>query len=252
MAVSADLTGKIALVTGATSGLGWRFAEVLARNGARVVITGRRLDRLETLREEIEAAGGTALAIALDVCDLASIEACVATAENKLGPIDILVNNSGVGEPAPATDITEALYDRVMNTNAKGAFFVAQAVGKQMIAHKIEGRIINIASMAAHKVLAGLSVYCMSKAAVAHMTRALAKEWARFGINVNAICPGYIDTEINHAFWETEQGKGRIAAMPRRRVGVPADLDAALLMLAAPEARFITGAMIDVEDAQSL
>ena len=252
MAINADLTNKIALITGATSGLGQRFAEVLAANGAKVVITGRRVERLEVLKADIEKDGGTALALSLDVLDLTSIEACVATVEEKLGPIDILVNNSGIGDPAPATEITEALYDRVMDTNAKGAFFVAQAVGKQMIAHKIEGRIINIASIAAHKVLPGLSVYSMSKAAVAHMTRALAKEWARFGINVNAICPGYIDTEINHEFWSTDRGKGMIASMPRRRVGVPSDLDAAILMLAATEARFITGAMIDVEDAQTL
>lgn len=248
-----DLNGKVALVTGATSGLGARFAEVLAANGAKVVITGRRVDRLADLKAKIEAAGGEALALPLDVLDNGSIAKCVAGAIEEMGQIDILLNNSGVGDPGMATDFSEDKYDRVMGTNAKGAFFVAQAVANHMIEKQIEGRIINIASMAATNVIGGLSVYCMSKAACLHMTHALALEWARYGINVNAICPGYIRTEINDAHWETEAGKKAIARMPRRRVGDPSDLDGIMLLFASDkEGRFITGASLDVADGQTL
>jgi NAD(P)-dependent dehydrogenase (short-subunit alcohol dehydrogenase family) len=242
------LDGKHALVTGASSGLGWRFAATLAAAGARVSIAARRTDRLEALRAEIERAGGRAHAVALDVTSVASVRAGVAAAEAALGPLDILVNNSGVSVTKRAGEVEEADYDFVMDTNAKGAFFVAQAAGRAMIAAKRPGRIINIASAAGLRVLGQLSVYCMSKAAVIHLTRALALEWGRYGINVNALCPGYIETEINREYWETDGGRKLIAMLPRRRVGKPEDLDGLLVLLASEHSGFVNGAVITADD----
>jgi NAD(P)-dependent dehydrogenase (short-subunit alcohol dehydrogenase family) len=192
----------------------------------------------------------------LDVTDHASIKAGVAHAETEVGPIDILVNNSGVSTTQRLQDVGEEDYDFIFNTNAKGAFFVAQEVGKRMLARArgtapgtfTGGRIINIASMAGLRVLPQIGVYCMSKAAVVQMTKAMALEWGKFGINVNAICPGYIDTEINHHHWETEQGKKLVQMLPRKRVGKPEDLDALLVMLASGESHFVNGAVIAADD----
>jgi NAD(P)-dependent dehydrogenase (short-subunit alcohol dehydrogenase family) len=242
------LDGKHALVTGASSGLGWRFATALAEAGARVTLAARRTDRLEALKTGIEGAGGRAHAVGVDVTDVASVRAGVAAAEAALGPLDILVNNSGVSVTKRAGDVEEADYDAVMDTNAKGAFFVAQAAGRAMIAAQRPGRIINIASAAGLRVLGQLSVYCMSKAAVIHMTRALALEWGRYGINVNALCPGYIETEINRDYWRTDAGKKLLGMLPRRRVGKPEDLDGLLLLLASERSGFVNGAVIAADD----
>ncbi len=246
------LDGKNALVTGASSGLGRRFASVLAAAGARVAIAARRTDRLATLQAEIERAGGRAHTVALDVTDVAAVRAGVAAAAAALGPLDILVNNSGVSVTKRAGEMEEADYDFVMDTNAKGAFFVAQAAGRAMIAAGRPGRIINIASAAGLRVLGHLSVYCMSKAAVIHMTRALALEWGRYGINVNALCPGYIATEINRDYWDTDGGKKLIGMLPRRRVGQPEDLDGLLLLLASEHSGFVNGAVIAADDGLTL
>jgi NAD(P)-dependent dehydrogenase (short-subunit alcohol dehydrogenase family) len=242
------LDGKTALVTGASSGLGWRFAHVLAQAGAGVAIAARRTERLEALKREIEQAGGRAHPLAIDVTDVGSVRAGVAAAQAALGPLDILVNNSGVSVTKRAGEVEEADYDFVMDTNAKGAFFVAQAAGRSMIAAKRPGRIVNIASAAGLRALGQLSVYCMSKAAVIHMTRALALEWGRYGINVNALCPGYIETEINRDYWQTEGGRKLIAMLPRRRVGKPEDLDGLLLLLAGEHSGFVNGAIIAADD----
>ena len=242
------LDGKTALVTGASSGLGARFATVLAGAGARVALAARRTDRLAALAREIGAAGGAAHAVAMDVTDVASVRGAVADAERALGPIDILVNNSGVSVTKPLADVEPADYDYVMDTNAKGMFFVAQAVGRSMIAGRRPGRIVNIASVAGLRVLGQLSVYCMSKAAVVQLTRSLALEWGRHGINANALCPGYIETEINRDYWQTEGGKKLVAMLPRRRVGKPEDLDALLLVLASDAAGFVNGAVIAADD----
>jgi NAD(P)-dependent dehydrogenase (short-subunit alcohol dehydrogenase family) len=246
------LDGKNALVTGASSGLGRRFATTLAAAGARVAVAARRADRLETLTAEIERAGGRAHTVALDVTDVASVRAGVAAAAAAFGPLDILVNNSGVSVTKRALELEEADYDFVMDTNAKGAFFVAQAAGRAMIAAGRPGRIINIASAAGLRVLGHLSVYCMSKAAVIHMTRALALEWGRYGINVNALCPGYIATEINRDYWDTDGGKKLIGMLPRRRVGQPEDLDGLLLLLASEHSGFVNGAVIAADDGLTL
>jgi NAD(P)-dependent dehydrogenase (short-subunit alcohol dehydrogenase family) len=246
------LEGKTALVTGASSGLGWRFATVLAQAGAHVAIAARRTDRLEALRDEIRAGGGRAHPVAIDVTDVASVRGGVASAQAAIGPLDILVNNSGVSATARATEVEEADYDTVMDTNAKGAFFVAQAAGRAMIAAKRPGRIVNIASAAGLRALGQLSVYCMSKAAVIHMTRALALEWGRFGINVNALCPGYIETEINREYWRTEGGQKLVNLLPRRRIGKPEDLDGLLLLLASEQSGFVNGAVIAADDGLTL
>jgi NAD(P)-dependent dehydrogenase (short-subunit alcohol dehydrogenase family) len=257
VATSFDLTGKTAFVTGASSGLGARFARVLAANGAQVVLASRRVERLKELRAEIEADGGAAHVVALDVTSPDSIRAAVAHAETEAGPIDILVNNSGVTTTQRLVDVTPEDYDFVFGTNTRGAFFVAQEVAKRMIARARgsandasprQARIINIASMAGLKVLAQIGIYCMSKAAVVQMTKAMALEWGRFNINVNAICPGYIVTEINEQHWETEAGQRLIQMLPRKRVGKPEDLDGLLLLLAHDQSNFINGAVIAADD----
>jgi NAD(P)-dependent dehydrogenase (short-subunit alcohol dehydrogenase family) len=255
-----DLSGRVALVTGASSGLGAQFARVLARAGAGVVLAGRRVERLKTLRAEIESEGGDAHVVALDVTDNVSIRSAVAHAETEMGTLDILINNSGVTTTQKLTDVTEEDYDYIFDTNTRGAFFVAQEVGKRMLARAkgaapgtfTGGRIVNIASMAGLRVLGQIGVYCMSKAAVIHMTRAMALEWGRYDINVNAICPGYFDTEMNHHQWQTEHGKRLVDMLPRKRVGSPEDLDTVLLMLCAKESRFVNGAVIQADDGYAL
>jgi NAD(P)-dependent dehydrogenase (short-subunit alcohol dehydrogenase family) len=257
MATTFDLSGKTALVTGASSGLGARFARVLAENGARVVLASRRVERLKELRAEIEASGGSACVVQLDVTDPESIAGAVLVAEEEAGPIDVLVNNSGVSTTQRLIDVTTEDFDFTFDTNVKGAFFVAQAVGRRMIerakavadpAHMPRGRIINIASLAGLRVVAQIGVYCMSKAAVIHMTRAMAHEWGRFNINVNAICPGYIRTEINEHHWDTEGGRKLIQMLPRKRLGQPEDLDGILLLLASDESDFVNAAIISADD----
>jgi NAD(P)-dependent dehydrogenase (short-subunit alcohol dehydrogenase family) len=251
-----DLSGRVALVTGASSGLGAQFARTLCKAGAAVVLAARRVERLKALRAELEAAGGDAHMVTLDVTDHRAIKAAVAHAETEMGSIDILVNNSGVSVPNKLVDVGLEDYDYIMNTNTRGAFFVAQEVAKRMIARArgaapgtfTGGRIVNVASMAGLKVLGQLGVYSMSKAAVVHMTRAMALEWGRYGINVNALCPGYIDTEINHHYWQTEGGQKLMAMLPRRRVGAPQDLDTALMMLCANESHFVNGAVLAADD----
>lgn len=256
MSYQIDLSGRVAFVTGASGGLGAQFARTLAASGAGVVLAARRIERLKTLRAEIESLGGDAHVVALDVTDPDSIKAAVAHAETEMGTIDILVNNSGVSTTQKLTDVTPDDFDYVMGTNTRGAFFVAQEVAKRMIARSrgaapgtfTGGRIVNVASMAGLKVLSQIGVYCMSKAAVVHMTRAMALEWGRYGINVNAICPGYIDTEINHHHWQTEAGQKLVQMLPRKRVGEPRDLDAVLMMLCANESHFVNGAVIAADD----
>lgn len=257
MGIETSLEGKVALVTGASSGLGAQFAKVLAQAGAQVVLASRRVDRLKELRAEIEAEGGAAHVVALNVTDYASIKAAVAHAETEAGPIDILVNNSGVSTTQRLIDVTPEDYAFVMDTNQRGAFFVAQEAGKRMIARakgepKKQHRIINVASVAGLRVLQQIGIYCMSKAAVVHMTRSMAVEWGRYGINVNAICPGYIGTELNAEHFKTEQGQALINMLPRKRLGTPEDLDGLLLLLASDESRFINGAIITADDGMSV
>ena len=256
MSYSIDLSGRVAFVTGASGGLGAEFARTLARAGAGVVLASRRIEKLKDLRARIEGEGGDAHVVECDVTDVQSIKGAVAHAETEMGSIDILINNSGVSTTQRIQDVTEDDYDFIFNTNVKGAFFVAQEVGKRMLARAkgalpgtfAGARIINIASMAGLTELPQSGAYCMSKAAVVQMTRAMALEWGKFGINTNAICPGYIDTEINHHHWQTEQGQKLVNMLPRKRVGSPEDLDALLVMLASDQSHFINGAVIAADD----
>ena len=260
MAYTIDLSGRVALVTGASSGLGAQFARALAQAGAAVVLASRRVDKLKALRAHIEGEGGDAHVMELDVTDRHSIKAAVAHAETEVGSIDILVNNSGVSTTQRIQDVTEGDFDYIFDTNVRGAFFMAQEVGKRMLARAqgtapgsfTGGRIINIASMAGLKVLPQIGAYCMSKAAVIQMTKAMALEWGKHGINVNAICPGYIDTEINHHHWQTEQGQKLVKMLPRKRVGKPEDLDALVVLLASAQSHFVNGAIIAADDGFAL
>lgn len=239
-----DIAGKVALVTGASSGLGIRFARVLAAHGARVAIAARRLDRLEALAGEI---GGAAFA--LDVTDVAAIAATVAAVEARLGAIAILVNNAGISRPARTEDVTEADYDAVLATNLKGPFFVAQAVARRMVAANIEGRIVNIASVAGLRPIGQLATYSISKAALIMMTKSMARDFGRHGIGVHALCPGYIETDINRDWLAAPAGEKLRALQPRRRFGVPEDLDAALLLLCAgAPGRFLNGTILAADD----
>lgn len=256
MAYSIDLSGRVAFITGASSGLGAQFARTLASAGAAVVLASRRVEKLKDLRAIIDSEGGDARVIELDVTDHDSIKSAVAHAETEVGSIDILVNNSGVSTTQRIQDVSPDDFDYMFDTNVKGAFFVAQEVGKRMLARArgsapgsyTGGRIINIASMAGLRVLPQIGVYCMSKSAVVQMTKAMALEWGKYGINVNAICPGYVDTEINHNHWNTEAGQKLVQMLPRKRVGQPQDLDALIVMLCSDQSHFINGAVIAADD----
>jgi NAD(P)-dependent dehydrogenase (short-subunit alcohol dehydrogenase family) len=257
MGIEVNFEGKIALITGASSGLGARFAKVLAQAGAQVVLAARRVERLKELRAEIEAEGGAAHMVQLDVSDYASIKSAIAHAETEAGPIDILINNAGVGLRKRLVDITPDDYAYMMDVNQRGAFFVAQEAAKRMIARakgdpKHQHRIVNIASTAGLRVFAQNGVYCMSKAAVITMTKSMALEWGKYGINVNAICPGFIFTEINQKFFDSEDGREMMNKLPRQRVGQPEDLDGLLLLLAAEESRYINGAVVSADDGMSV
>ena len=245
-----NLAGKVALVTGASSGLGRQAALALAGAGAKVAVSARRVDRLDALVAEIANAGGQAMAFDLDVRDIATIDGVVGAVEAAMGPINILVNNAGVSVVKRPENFTLEDYDYVQETNVKGPFFLAQAVGRGMIKRGQGGKIINISSMMALRVLGKLALYAMSKAAIAQMSKQLALEWARHDIQVNAICPGYIETEMNADHWRTPAGRGMIEAMPRRRIGTPEVMDGLLLLLASSQSDYMTGTLIPVDDGQ--
>lgn len=238
-----DLSGRTALVTGASSGLGAHFAGVLAAHGAAVILAARRVEALEQVAAAIRAAGGTATAAALDVCDPASIAAL----EPALAGLDILVNNAGVVREAPALDQTEADWDAVIDTNLKGCFLMAQAAARAFRGHGRGGQIINIASILGLRQAGMVLPYAVAKAGLIQMTKALALEWARYGIQVNAIAPGYVETELNSAFWASPAGEAMLRRIPQRRLGQLADLEAPLLMLAAGSSAYMTGAILAVD-----
>lgn len=250
------LEGKVALVTGASGGLGGHFARRLAEAGAEVVLAARRLAQVEAGAAQIVADGGKAHARMLDVADVSQIGPLFEEVGATVGPVSILINNAGVGGEGRALDLTPEAWDQAFDVNVRGVFFCAQAAARQMIAANLAarggGRIVNIASIAAHTVLPGLSAYNASKAAVGMLTKALAREWARHHIAVNALCPGYVETDINSDWFATEGGQKQIRGFPRRRLMEAADLDAALLMLSGPAASAITGTLVTVDDGQSL
>jgi NAD(P)-dependent dehydrogenase (short-subunit alcohol dehydrogenase family) len=250
------LEGRMAVVTGAGSGLGRRFAEVMVGAGAAVALMGRRADRLETERVRLEALGGRVAAIPLDVVKAADIGPALDEAERRLGPLSVMVNNAGVGGDGMALEMTVERFDAAFAVNARGVYFGSLEAARRMMANGEaaagRARIINIASIAATTVLPGLSVYCASKAAVAMMTKSLAREWARQLIGVNAICPGYIETEINADWFATDGGRQQIRGFPRRRLIGEDALDETLLMLAGPAGGAITGSLFTIDDGQSL
>ncbi len=245
-----DLSGQTALVTGASSGLGHRFAQVLAGAGARVALAGRRSDRLETLATQIRDAGGEAHALKLDMADPAALPVAVAEVENELGLVTILINNAGVPDAQLATKMPLELIDQVLNVNVRGPFILAREVAARLIKAGRPGRIINIASVAAfHYASPGASLYSVSKAAVVRMTEVLAVEWSAARINVNCIAPGAFDTEMMDGM-RSRIGDDFIAQFPRKRLGHPAQLDSTLLYLASPSSDAVTGTVIRVDDGQ--
>lgn len=247
MTIFADLAGRAALVTGASGGLGLHFAGVLARSGVRVALAARRRESLDRACAAIRAAGGEAIALPLDVTDAASVQAAVSDAANAFGGLDILVNNAGVTASAPALDLTEQDWDRVLDTNLKGCFLVARAAGRIMRDQGRGGAIVNIASILGHRVAGQLSAYAASKAALVHLTRGLALELARHDIRVNALCPGYVETDLNQEFFAGSAGQALVRRIPMRRLGRLRDLDAPLLLLCSDAGAFMTGAAIPVD-----
>lgn len=242
-----DVKGKVALVTGASSGLGDNFARVLAAEGASVVVAARRTDRLEKLVADVTKAGGKALAITMDVSDPASVEKGIASVVSQAGAPDIVVNNAGVAQAKPSIDLTEADWRSVLDTNLDGVWRVATHSARAMVAAKKGGSIINIASVLGLRVATQLLAYATAKAAVVQMTEALALEWARHKIRVNAIAPGYIETEMNRGFFNTEAGQAVVKRVPQRRIGDPSVLDGALLLLASDASSYMTGSTVVVD-----
>ncbi|MET0391277.1 MAG: glucose 1-dehydrogenase [Polyangiales bacterium] len=242
-----DLVGKTAFITGASGGLGQRFATVLAEHGVNVAIAARRLDALSTLADQLRTPQRAALPIQLDVTDAGSIRSAVATAVRELGRIDILVNNSGVTVSKPILEQTEADWDHVLDTNLKGAFLMATEVGRHMRDSGRGGSIINIASVLALRQASHIGPYAASKAGLSQLTKQLALELARHQIRVNALAPGYLLTDINREFFGTEPGKQMIKRIPQRRLGELGDLDGPLLLLASDASRYMTGAVVPVD-----
>ena len=238
-----DLSGKVALVTGASSGLGAHFAHCLGDAGASVVLAARRADRLESLQAELAKKGVTAKAVDLDVQSAESVTAALEAA----GPLDVVVNNAGISIVKPALEMPEKDWDAVVDTNLRGAWLVAQGAAKRWAAEKRPGSIVNIASILGLRTIGQVAPYNASKAGLIHLTQALAMEWARYKIRVNAICPGYIETEMNSAFWKTPGGQRLIDRIPQRRIGQPEHLDGALLLLASEAGDFMTGSTITVD-----
>ena len=244
-----DLHGRTALVTGASAGFGRHFAKTLANAGAAVVVAARRRDLLEQLVGEILATGGRATAVDMDVTDGESIAAAFAGAP---GPIDVVVNNAGISIVRPPLDLDEADWDAVVNTNLRGAWLVAQAAARAIVAAKRPGRIVNIASIVGLRPLGHLAPYAAAKAGLIHLTRTLAMEWARHDIQVNAIAPGYVETDLNREFWDSPAGRRLVERIPQRRLGRLTDLDGPLLLLASDAGAFMTGSVLVVDGGHTV
>ncbi len=238
-----DLTGLRALVTGASSGFGAHFAMTLAGAGAHVILAARRADRLAALTTQIEGAGGSAEALALDVADAAAVGA----AFERTGAVDIIVNNAGVAGASRALETSPEEWRWTYGVNVDGLFFVARAGAQKLLEAGRGGSIINIASITSFRPPAGSAAYASSKAAVAHLTKCLALDWARHDIRVNALAPGYFETDINRDFLASAYGQTMIRRIPQRRTGEMADLDGPLLLLASPASAYMTGTVIPVD-----
>lgn len=244
-----DLTGQTALVTGTTSGLGWRFATVLAKAGARVALTGRRTEKLEALAKEIRAAGGECAAFRLDMTDMDNVKGVVQEAEDALGTVSILVNNAGIPDAQRAHKMEQELIDAVFDTNLRGPYVLSCEVARRLIAAKLPGRMVNISSVGGFNYGGGgAALYSITKAGIARMSEVLAVEWAKYNINVNCIAPGAFSSEMMDGM------VSRIGefykATPRQRLCDPAQLDSTLLYLCAPSSECVTGSIIKVDDGQ--
>jgi NAD(P)-dependent dehydrogenase (short-subunit alcohol dehydrogenase family) len=250
-----DLSNEIAIVTGATSGLGWRFAKLLSAQGAKVAIAGRRVERLDALAKEIAEAGGTALCVPTDMSDMAQVESLTAIVEDQLGLPTILINNAGIADGQLATKLDVAFIEQLVAVNLTGPFLLAREVAKRLIKTKTPGRIVNIASIAAYSYDGnGAALYSTSKGAIARMTETLAVEWAKFPINVNAIAPGIVKSEMTDFMAQRmqagEQAEDFAAQLKRGRVPTPEFLDSTLLFLLDPKSHAVTGTVIKVDDGQ--
>lgn len=246
-----SLAGRIALVTGASSGIGAHLARSLASAGADIVLAARRLDRLEALQKDIAALGRRALSVKLDVTERASVEAAIDEAELKLGPIDILINNAGMADVQPFLEMSEEAWQKVIDTDLTGVWRVGQVVARKM-APRGRGAIVNIASVLAIAVQKNQSNYAAAKAGVAHLTRAMALELARSGIRVNAVAPGYFETEINADFFASPAGRAYLERLFPRRLGDLSELDGPVLLLASDAGSFITGVLLTVDGGTAL
>ncbi|MFG1286680.1 SDR family NAD(P)-dependent oxidoreductase [Xanthobacter versatilis] len=242
-----SLDGRSALVTGASGGLGAFFAERLAAAGARVAVAARRRDACADLCARIEAAGGTALPIALDVSDEASAAAAVAEVAAAFGGLDILVNNAGVTGTTPLLDETAEAWDRILDTNLKGGFLVGREAARAMAKTGRGGRIVNVASILGLRIAGQVAAYAASKAALVQLTRSMALEWARYSIQANALCPGYVETDLNRDFFASPAGEALIKRIPSRRLGRLEDLEGPLLFLCSDAARYVTGTTLVVD-----
>ncbi|MDP2580324.1 SDR family oxidoreductase [Shimia thalassica] len=245
------LDGKVALVTGASSGLGYQFAKTLAAEGATVAIAARGIHKLNALVSDITENGGSAFAFSFDAIDPEAPETLISAVAAQCGVPDILINNAGISLPARAHKASLEQFEQTMAVNVRAPWQLSQLCAERWIETQTQGCIVNVSSMLFRRVGKGVSLYSMSKAAIRHLTASHALEWARYGIRVNALCPGYIKTAINADFWETDQGKAELAKLPRPRVGVPEDLDSALLFLVDPRSHFVNGEALTVDDAQS-
>jgi len=242
-----DVSGETILITGASQGLGRRFARVLSAHGAAVVLAARQTGKLKALEDEIKSKGGRAAAVEMDVTKTCSIAKGIDAAEAALGPVTVLINNAGIAVEKLAVEQSEADWDAVIGANLKGAYFAATEVARRMIAGNSGGNIVNIASVLGFSVVKFISPYAISKAGVVQATKALALELAASNIRVNALAPGYIDTEINHEVWATPAGEKLVKRIPQRRVGHESDLDGAILLLASNASRYMTGSVVTVD-----
>ncbi len=251
MADSFDLSGKIALVTGASGGLGRHFAGVLAGAGAHVVLAARRMDKITEAVAEIEAqfgsGGGKALGLEMDVTDKESVIAAFDAIQEQAGLVTVLVNNAGVADGKQALDVTEEDWDRILDTNLKGAWTVAQEAARRMADAETEGVIVNIASVLGLRVGKGVLPYSVSKAGLVQMTKALALELAPQGIRVNALAPGFVETDLTRDYLESEAGKKQIKRVPHRRAGRMEELNGPLLLLASDASSYMTGSILAVD-----
>jgi 3-oxoacyl-[acyl-carrier protein] reductase len=242
-----DVRGEVIFITGASQGLGRQFARVLSARGAGVALAARQTGKLKALEDEITGKGGRAAAVAMDVTSTASIGKSLDAAEAALGPITVLINNAGIAVEKLAVEQTETDWDAVIGANLKGAYFTTTELARRMIARKQEGNIVNIASVLGLGVMKFLSPYTISKAGIVQATKAMALELASSNIRVNALAPGYIDTEMNHEFWATPAGEKLTKRIPQRRIGSESDLDGAIMLLASKASRYMTGSVVTVD-----